>query len=116
MIDGTAAGNNTLNGDGNNNTINGLGGNDTVNAGAGNDTIVGGTGNDTLNGDAGDDTFIWNANPPPPPATNVTDGRDVVNGGTEGAAGDTFVINGNAAGEVFRIYTRRAFDALRATL
>ena len=28
-----------------------------------------------------------------------TDGRDIVNGGTEGAAGDTFVINGNAAGE-----------------
>ena len=109
VINGTA-GNNTLTGDGNNNTINGLGGTDTVNAGGGNDTIVGGTGNDTLNGDAGDDTFTWNANAPPPPAANVTDGRDVVNGGTEGAAGDTFVINGNTAGEVFRIYTRQAFD------
>jgi hypothetical protein len=41
-----------------------------------------------------------------------TDGRDIVNGGTEGAAGDTFVINGNASSETFRIYTRAAWDAL----
>ena len=50
------------------------------------------TGVDTLNGDAGDDTIIWNAN-----STAPTDGRDLVNGGTEGTAGDTFVINGNAS-------------------
>ena len=31
----------------------------------------------------------------------------MVNGGTEGAAGDTFVINGNASSEAFRIYTPR---------
>ncbi|AOO82189.1 peroxidase family protein [Bosea vaviloviae] len=54
---------------------------------------------DTVNGDAGDDTIIWNANGVAP-----TDGRDIVNGGTEGAAGDTFVINGNAAVETYRIY------------
>ena len=48
---------------------------------------------DTVNGDAGDDTIVWNAN-----AAAPTDGRDIVNGGTEGAAGDTFVINGNASG------------------
>ncbi len=50
---------------------------------------------DTINGDAGDDTIIWNAN-----AAAPTDGRDIVNGGTEGAAGDTFVINGNASAEM----------------
>ncbi len=60
-------------------------------------------GADTINGDAGDDTIIWNAN-----AAAPTDGRDVVNGGTEGTAGDTFVINGNASGEFFRIYTKAA--------
>ena len=65
------------------------------------------TGVDTINGDAGDDTIIWNAN-----ASGLTDGRDVVNGGIEGAAGDTFVINGNADAESFRIYTRAAFLAV----
>ncbi|WP_455273620.1 peroxidase family protein [Rhizobium herbae] len=62
---------------------------------------------DTVNGDAGDDTIIWNAN-----AAAPTDGRDLVNGGTEGAVGDTFVINGNASMEDYRIYTRAAFLAV----
>ena len=64
---------------------------------------------DTINGDAGDDTIIWNANSSAP-----TDGRDVVNGGAEGAAGDTFVITGNASSEAFRIYTRAEFLAANA--
>jgi Ca2+-binding RTX toxin-like protein len=63
---------------------------------------------DTINGDAGDDTAIWNANTAAP-----TDGRDVVNGGTEGAAGDTFVINGRSTeAETYNIYTRAAFLAV----
>ncbi|MBR1187294.1 peroxidase family protein [Bradyrhizobium sp. AUGA SZCCT0160] len=64
-------------------------------------------GADTVNGGTGDDTIIWNAN-----AAAPTDGRDVVNGGTEGAAGDTFVINGNASSEVYNIYTLAAWDAV----
>jgi Ca2+-binding RTX toxin-like protein len=105
-ITGTT-GNNTLNGTAAANIINALAGNDTVNAGAGDDVITGGLGNDTVNGDAGDDTFLWNANP-----SGATDGRDVVNGGTEGGAGDTFVVNGNTSGETYRIYTVAAFDAI----
>jgi hypothetical protein len=62
---------------------------------------------DTINGDAGDDTIVWNAN-----ASGATDGRDLINGGTEGFAGDTFVINGNATAETYRIYTRAEFDAV----
>ena len=62
---------------------------------------------DTINGDAGDDTIVWNAN-----ASGATDGRDLVNGGTEGFAGDTFVINGNDTAETYRIYTRAEFDAV----
>ena len=58
---------------------------------AGNDTIIALQGNDTVDGAAGDDTIVWNSN-----AADPTDGRDVVNGGTEGTAGDTFVINGRA--------------------
>ncbi|MBR0692683.1 peroxidase family protein [Bradyrhizobium lablabi] len=58
---------------------------------------------DTVNGGGGDDTIIWNAN-----AAAPTDGRDIVNGGTEGVAGDTFVINGNASSEWYRIYTKAA--------
>ncbi|MDB5539512.1 MAG: hypothetical protein JWQ89_1239 [Devosia sp.] len=64
-------------------------------------------GADTVNGGAGDDTIIWNAN-----AAAPTDGRDIVNGGTEGNAGDTFVINGNTSSEAFTIYTLAAWDAV----
>jgi Ca2+-binding RTX toxin-like protein len=112
-VGGATTGNNTLNGTANNDTIDALAGNDTVNGGAGNDTIIGGLngtggpGADILNGDAGDDTFIWNANP-----GATTDGRDIVNGGTEGGLGDTFVVNGNASSEVYNIYTRAAWDAI----
>ncbi len=94
----------THNGTAGNDTINALGGNDTVNGNAGDDTIVGGTGNDTLNGNDGDDTFVWNAAGP--------DGRDVVNGGAEGGAGDIFVINGTTGAEQYFVYTRAAWDAL----
>jgi Ca2+-binding RTX toxin-like protein len=112
VINGGAGGQ-THTGTGGNDTINALAGNDTVNAGAGNDTVVGGTGNDTVNGDAGDDTFVWNANNATATSLVNSDGRDIVNGGTEGAAGDTFVINGNAAvAETYRVYTRAAWDAL----
>ncbi|XUJ32971.1 calcium-binding protein [Bradyrhizobium japonicum] len=41
-----------------------------------------------------------------------TDGRDIVNGGTEGTAGDTFVINGNTSSEAYTIYTLAAWDAV----
>jgi hypothetical protein len=41
--------------------------------------------------------------------------RDIVNSGTEGAAGDTFVINGNASSEQYHIYTLAAWDAEVAT-
>ncbi|TCL64656.1 peroxidase family protein [Rhizobium sp. BK251] len=103
-INGTAAAN-TLNGTAGNDTMNGLAGNDTINGLAGNDTITGGLDADNANGGDGDDTILWNAN-----ATGATDGRDVVNGGLEGVAGDTFVITGNATAETYRIYTRQAFD------
>ena len=65
---------------------------------------------DAVNGGAGDDTIIWNANVAAP-----TDGRDVVDGGTEGAPGDTFVINGNASAETYRIYTVAAATAAGIT-
>jgi Ca2+-binding RTX toxin-like protein len=103
-INGTATGQ-THNGGAGNDIINALGGNDTVNGNAGDDVITGGTGNDTLNGGDGNDTFIWNAN-----AVAPTDGRDIIDGGTEGGAGDTFVVVGNAAAETYRIYTRQAWD------
>ncbi|SFJ28160.1 Ca2+-binding protein, RTX toxin-related [Phyllobacterium sp. CL33Tsu] len=69
-------------------------------------TLGANSGVDTINGDAGDDTIIWNAN-----AAAPSDGRDIVNGGTENALGDTFTINGNASAETYRIYTRLAATA-----
>ncbi|HET7716882.1 MAG TPA: hypothetical protein VFK86_14760, partial [Bauldia sp.] len=115
LLPGATAGGDTLNGTIGNDEIQALGGNDTVNAGAGNDIVVGGLGNDTLNGDAGDDRFLWNANAAMATTNAGTDTRDIVNGGTEGAAGDTFIINGSAAAETYGIYTRAAWDALANT-
>ncbi|MCP4002219.1 MAG: calcium-binding protein, partial [Gammaproteobacteria bacterium] len=60
----------------------------TINAGADNDTITGGAAIDTLNGQAGDDTFILSA------------GADVIDGGTEGAGGDTYDVSAGAAATV----------------
>ena len=42
-----------------------------------------------------------------------TDGRDVVDGGTEGAPGDTFVDQRQAGAETYNIYTRAAWQAAR---
>jgi Ca2+-binding RTX toxin-like protein len=103
-ITGTGTGQ-THNGTAGVDTINGLGGNDTLNGQAGSDYLSGGTGNDTVNGGDGDDTVYWNANDVAP-----TDGMDIVNGGTEGGAGDLFVVNGNTSSETFRIYTRLEWD------
>jgi Ca2+-binding RTX toxin-like protein len=64
-------------------------------------------GADTINGDAGDDTIVWNAN-----ASGATDGRDIINGGSEGSGGDTLVINGNGSAEQYRIYTLTAWAAV----
>lgn len=118
VLPGATTGNNTLTGTAGNDIINALAGNDTVNAGAGNDTITGGLngtggpGADVLNGDAGDDTFIWNANNAAANSLTNSDGRDQINGGTEGGVGDTFVINGGAASEAYTIYTLAAWDAI----
>jgi Ca2+-binding RTX toxin-like protein len=62
----------------------------------GNDRIIGGTGNDAVHAGAGDDVITWMPNTQ----------RDVVHGGTEGAAGDTFEIIGTSGAETFQIYTR----------
>ena len=79
-------------------------GDNVLNGTAGNDTITGIQGNDTITAQGGDDTIVWNANAP----ANPTDGRDMVNGGTEGVGGDTFVVNGNTSAETYRIYTKVA--------
>jgi Ca2+-binding RTX toxin-like protein len=68
----------------------------TINALGGDDRIVGGGGNDTINAGGGNDTIIW----------SVGDGRDIVNGGANGAVGDRFVVNGNDTVENFVVYAR----------
>jgi Ca2+-binding RTX toxin-like protein len=118
VLPGATTGNNTLNGTAGNDIINALAGNDTVNGGGGNDTITGGPngtggpGADVLNGDAGDDTFVWSAGTSTATSLTNSDGRDQINGGTEGAVGDTYVINGNGASETYNIYTLAAWDAV----
>lgn len=71
-------------------------------------TIIGGQGNDIVLAGGGDDTIIWNAN-----NSGSTDGRDFIDGGSNGTAGDTFVVNGRGnTTERFDIYTRAEFLAL----
>jgi Ca2+-binding RTX toxin-like protein len=95
-------GNDTLNGAGGEDVLNGLGGNDTLNGGGHNDVLRGGAGDDIVRGGTGDDVIIW----------QTGDGRDRINGdvGT-----DTFVLNGDANAETFRIYTRDAAIAAGMT-
>lgn len=106
-VDGNA-GNNTVDGGGGNDIVIGNDGDDIVLGGAGvdlvrglngNDTLNGGSGNDSITGDAGDDLIIQNTS---------DGGRDFVDGGANGANGDTFQLNGDASAENFVIYTRAA--------
>jgi trimeric autotransporter adhesin len=70
------AGDDTIDGGFGNDTLEGGDGNDTLNGGAGNDTMNGGAGNDTMNGGTGNDVYL------------VTDAGDIVNEGTDAAAGN----------------------------
>ncbi|WGV15978.1 peroxidase family protein [Fuscovulum ytuae] len=67
--------------------------------GDGAETIVGGRGNDVILAGGGDDLIRWSASN----FSNSTDGFDVIDGGTEGTAGDTFEVNGNNSAESFEI-------------
>ena len=104
LVTGTnAAG--TTTGTAANELILGFDGNDTLNGGDGNDVIYGGNGNDTVNGGNGDDIIVYTA--VGAANANAAGGREIVDGGADGsAAGDRFVLNGSAAAENFRIYTR----------
>jgi Ca2+-binding RTX toxin-like protein len=101
-IIGTAAGE-TLAGTAGADIILGGGGADTINGLSGNDTIDGGAGDDDLFGDSGDDIFHWQA---------PSGGWDVVDGGSEGIAGDTFVITGDDSYEIFRFYPAEDAEAV----
>ncbi|KQP33801.1 hypothetical protein ASF49_08010 [Methylobacterium sp. Leaf104] len=104
-------GNDTVNAGAGDDFVDGGAGADTINGAAGNDTLQGGTGNDTIDAGAGDDVATWNGGAALGPITLVAnDGRDVVRGGTEGAVGDTFVVNGTLGlSETFRVYTVAAW-------
>ncbi len=91
-----------------NGNITGSNNSDIIIGDARNSTITGAQGNDIVLAGAGDDTIVWNAN-----SNGNTDGRDFIDGGTNGLTGDTFVLNGRAnTAERFDIYTRAEFLAL----
>jgi hypothetical protein len=88
------------------NGVNGAAGSQAVFGFAGNDLINGGAGNDIIHGGDGDDTITQAA---------ATGGRDIVDGGANAtAAGDRFILNGDATNEAFRVYSRA--EALLAGL
>ncbi|MFD1327188.1 peroxidase family protein [Mycoplana ramosa] len=85
---------------------------DALNGTTANDIIVGngnanaidaGTGDDIIFAGGGNDTITWNAN-----NNGATDGRDFVDGGTNTAVGDRFVVNGNNTAEAFVVYSKAA--------
>ena len=87
-------------------SIDGGNGNDILVGDGGASTFDGNTGDDIVFAGAGNDTIVWNANNPafgnPNPAT---DGHDFVDGGSNTAGGDTFVVNGRTGAETFTIYS-----------
>jgi hypothetical protein len=92
------------------------GSNHTITGRAGNDIIGGGRGNDIISGGAGADTFVWKANAASAISNTGADGRDNIDGGTDGAtAGDTLLIIGSSASETFYVYTRADWVALGGT-
>ena len=105
LIDGDD-GDNVLDGTGRSDVMNGFEGNDVINGHAGDDIIDGGMGDDVVNGGSGDDTIHWTA-----PETG-SGGWDVIDGGSEGIAGDTFVIEGNTQFEIFRFYPAEDAEAV----
>lgn len=71
-----------------------------------NDNVIyGRAGNDTITGGSGNDAILWNVTNPRPNRPARSDGRDFVDGGGNGAAGDRFTITGNRTSETFAIYT-----------
>jgi Ca2+-binding RTX toxin-like protein len=100
VVNGTQGANANLNG------ANGASGSQAIFGFDGNDTINGGTGNDIINGGAGDDTITQYVS---------TGGRDFVDGGSNTAVGDRFVINGDATAEAFVIYSATAAGTANIT-
>ncbi|MFC1459396.1 peroxidase family protein, partial [Microvirga arabica] len=94
---------NALNGTAAGNIIIANGNDNTIDAGEGNDIVFAGGGNDTV---------TWNATSITLPIVGTIetgqDGRDFVDGGTNTAAGDRFVVNGNGLSESFVVYSRAA--------
>lgn len=93
----------TLTGTAGADVILGGGGADTIDGLAGNDVIDGGAGDDVLFGGSGDDVIHWQA---------PNGGWDVVDGGSEGIGGDTFVITGDDSYEIFRFYPAEDAEAV----
>ncbi|MEH7830372.1 beta strand repeat-containing protein [Gemmobacter denitrificans] len=58
LIQGNAAGRDTLTGGDGNDTLRGLGGNDSLSGGAASDHLIGGLGQDTMAGGTGDDHYV----------------------------------------------------------
>ncbi|MCY7280103.1 MAG: hypothetical protein LH610_04260 [Sphingomonas bacterium] len=89
--------------------------NAAVTAGAGNQILVGndagsnfsgGLGDDIILANGGDDIITW----------GVGDGRDFIDGGANGVAGDRVVINGDATVEAFIVYARAEAIAAGVTV
>ena len=91
-----------------------------ITAGSGDQILIGdanastfdaGQGNDIVFAGGGNDTIIWEASG----GNGPSDGRDFIDGGSNTATGDRFVIDGNNDAETYRIYTAAAAAAAGIT-
>ncbi len=101
----TQQGGNTLTGTGGGEIIIGNSSANTVNAGGGNDWIDAGGGSDIVNAGDGDDTIVYNVTTSGFNGNTLTSGRDIIDGGANGAVGDRVIINGTNGSETFRIFS-----------
>ena len=74
--------------------VSGEGGDDSIFGRGGADELEGGPGNDIVRGNGGNDVIGWRPG----------DGRDFINGGGNGALGDTVDIRTNGEGDTLRIW------------
>ena len=80
--------------------VEGNGGDDNIFGRGGADELEGGPGNDFVRGNGGNDVIGWRPG----------DGRDLINGGGNGAAGDTVDIRTNGAGDTLRVWAVEETD------
>lgn len=96
-------------GGGGNNNLTGANGADLILGFSGNDQLNGGQGSDAIDAGDGNDTVTYTVTPTFANSDTNNSGRDLVDGGANTGAGDTFIVSGNNRAENFEVWSRDAY-------